>query len=370
MTLALLLRRVLCRLCGRGPGRFLPFDRIVENKLRDATRGGLPSAPSEGVVARVAPDSFCFPPIDFPVDSRYPAVGLVPSPRRELWLLAAGAVAGHSGLVYEPRSRTAVLETMLDWHEPPARHPLLFAPRFPAPRPLAGLSLSLVTLSAEGFWHFLVEALPKLHLAASSPAPFDQLLVNGPDTGWKRRWLARAGVSPERLVWIDGHSHFVCERLLFTPPLVADCLPTPWAIAALRALLRVPSPSPRPTRRVWAARSDAPSRRPAWENDLRSRLPGWEFVEFSRLSPGETIALLADTAVLAGPHGANLANAVFLPPGAHLVEVVPPVPAKPLFHRLAAAAALRFTLLPADFATPVGLDLVVSGLPAASPVPA
>ncbi len=362
MTPTRLLRRALCRLSGCGPGRLLPFDRVVEKKLRRNAPSPPAREPRDGVVARLPADSFLFPPADFPLDPRYRDVGLVPAPRRELWLLSPGAVAGNSGLVHEPVTRTAVRETMLDWHEPPSRHPLLFAPRFPAPRPLPGLGFSLVTLSAEGFWHFLVESLPKLALTAPALGPVTHVLVNGPASEWKLRWLNRAGVAPERVVWIDGHSHFACERLLFTPPLVADCLPTPWAIAALRSLLHVPPPSPRPTRRVWAARSDAPSRRPAWENDLRSRLLGWQFVEFSRLSPDETLALLADTAVLAGPHGANLANAVFLPPGAHLVEVVPPAPAKPLYHRLAAAAALRFTQLAADFSSPDAGNRVASQL--------
>ena len=360
------LRRGLKRVVGHGPWRLQPFDTLIAQKHARARRPLVAPEQFDGVVHGLPVGAFLFPPTGFALGARYRPAGLAPEPRRELWLLSPGAVAGCSGLVHEPVSRTAVLETMLDWHRAPARHPLLSAPGFPPARFLPGLSLSLVTLSAEGFWHFLIEALPKLRLAAPWLTAIDHVLVNGPATPWKTRWLERAGVAADRLVWVEGLSHLSCEQLLFTPPLVADCLPTPWAVAALRDLLRVAPPAARPRRRVWAARSDAATRRPAWETDLTAALTGWDCVEFSRLSPDEVIALCADTAVLAGPHGANLANAVFLPPGATLVEIVPPGPAKPLFHRLAAAASLRYSACSVDFTDPSALPLVLSHLTGAA----
>ena len=362
MPLTRQLRRVLNRLMGHGPWRVEPFDEVVRQKRAKATRPL--SAPElfDGVVRQVPPDGFLLAPIDFPTDSCYRLGGLAPEPRRELWLLSPGAVAGNAGVVYEPKTRTAVLETVLDWHEPPVRHPLLSAPRFPAARPLPGLRLSLVTLSAEGFWHFLIEALPKLHLAAPWLDRIDHVLVNGLAPPWKQRWMGRAGIGPDRIIWVEGLSHYACEQLLFTPPLVADCLPTPWAVAALREVLLVPNTLGRPTRRIWAARSDAATRRPVWERELASQLVGWECVEFSQLSPDAVIALCGNAAVLAGPHGANLANAVFLPRNATIVEIVPPGPAKPLFHRLAAAAALGYSQLTADFSSAADVARVVSHL--------
>lgn len=367
MSLPHFLRRTLNRLLGRGPWRIRSFDAIVAAKRRSVVRPALAPEQFDGVVGRVPPGGFFYPRSRDSLNARFRVGGLVPEPRRELWLLSPGAVAGNTGLVHEPATRTAVHETALDWHRPPSRHPLLAAPGFPGATVFRGLSLSLVTLSAEGFWHFLIESLPKLHLAAPWLGLIDHVLVNGPASPWKQRWLERAGVLPDRIRWIDGLSHFACEQLLFTPPLVADCLPTPWGVATLRDLLQVPPPSGRtPSRRIWAARSDALSRHPVWERQLPALLPGWECVEFSRLTPAEVVAVCADAAVLAGPHGANLANAVFLPPGSHLVEIVPPGPGKPLFQRLAAASSLRFTQLAADFSSPHAANQVASQLTSAS----
>lgn len=343
------IRRLLTRPLGRGPWRVGSFADVLAKKSATATRALAAPEQFDGVVACVAPEGFYYPTFTAPLGPNYRPGGLAPLPARELWLLSPGAVAGSSGLVYEPRSRTAVRETALDWHLPPSRHPLLSAPGFPAAQTLPGLSLSLVTLSAEGFWHFLMESLPRLALAAPWFAQIDHFLVNGPATPWKQRWLIHAGISSTRIVWVEALSHFACDQLLFTPPLVADCQPTPWSIAALRTVLHAPPNVAPPSRRIWASRHDATSRQPTWEREILAALPGWESVEFSHLTPSEVIALCRDTAVLAGPHGANLANAAFLPRGSTLIEIMPDGPAKPLFHRLAVAAGLEFSNAVADF---------------------
>lgn len=328
---ARLVRRQLNRLAGHARWRLKTFDEIMAARPKRPPRGSEPPFQPDGVVLRLR------------------NVGAL---RRELWQLSPGGAAGNAGIVYEPRSRTAARETVLDWHLPPPRHPLLHAPGFPAAQALPGLSLSAVTLSAEGFWHFLIEALPKIQIAALWRDRIGRILINGPETAWKQRWLDRAGFAAPDIVWMGGLSNYHCEQLLFSPPLVADAEPTPSSVAAVRELLQVPRPVGSAVRKLWASLGDARSRNPCWERAMLSQASDWERIEFSRLTPAETIRLCAEAAALAGPHGANLANAIFLPPGARLIGLFPRGKGNALFSKLARAASLHYDGFELDFDDP------------------
>lgn len=223
-----------------------------------------------------------------------------------------------------------------------------YAPRFPKPQYLEGIGLSLVTLDAEGFFHFLHELMPKVALMKPLFDKVEYIFVNGGETSWQPAWLERAGVPSEKLVWVSGLSHYRCQQVIFASALIRDVQPNPWSIGALRTLLKS-SPAHRGRRWLWASRSDAKTRQIQWEDQFLNAWPQFEVVRFSELSPAEAIALCGEAEVFAGPHGAAFANLVFCPPETCAIEFLPPWHNKPEYRRLAQVCGQHHATVVVDF---------------------
>ena len=111
--------------------------------------------------------------------------------------------------------------------------------------------------------------------------------------------------------------------------------------------------SPAPTRRVYISRERATRRRLLDEAAVWERLAaaGFEKVFMEDLSFDDQVALMKETAVLVGPHGAGLTNMLFMPGGGGVVEVADLGFPNPNFYATAAACGHRYFLLDAE---PVG----------------
>ncbi len=354
-----LLRRWLNRGIGRGPWRIAPFEEIRcqragyaagVHRAEDFT-GVVECAPGEITPYGAADALLGQPPTweELSGGPRYREQGIAFGEPKLLFSLMDACVAGTEGLVYCPHARAAVAETVRRWTEPAIEHPFLRAPGYPGPQELPGRTLCLLTLSGEGFYHFLLEVIPRLHLAANWLGEVDHVLANGAAGGFHERWLVQAGVPREKIVWAEGFAHFRCEQLLFTSHLMRDQQPSHWTVTALRTQLRF-TPALEVTAKIWISRGDANIRRLAWENEIVSQLPGFELVELTRLAPSEQIKLFSRCRAVAGAHGAGLAQVAFCPPGAHLFEIFPHPSRQPIYHRLASLAGVHYHWAMLDFA--------------------
>lgn len=357
-----MLKKLTHSLLSDGPNSLAPFDAIVD--ARTHTRGGVHRAEDfSGVLATARVEPVDYPPAHALLGQeptweqlsdgpRYRETGLaaVASPRA--CLLDDAGVISPDGIVYCRRSRQAVAETVRQWTAPAAEHPIFSAPGYPAATKLPGRTLSLVTLSGDGFYHMLFEAVPRLHLARPWLGSFDRVLVNGTPGGFHERWWQHAGLDPAKLVWMSGLCHVACEQLVFVELPMFDQRPSAWLIDAIRSSFPGSVPSPRGGRKIWVSRADATKRQFAWESDLLARLPGVERVELGRLFPVEQIALASETDAILGPHGAGLGHIVFSQPGTKLVELFPHANRQPIYHRLTALAGGRYAWATVDFAQP------------------
>ncbi|BAM03525.1 hypothetical protein PSMK_13660 [Phycisphaera mikurensis NBRC 102666] len=111
--------------------------------------------------------------------------------------------------------------------------------------------------------------------------------------------------------------------------------------------------APAPTRRVWVSRERATRRRLLGVAALHRVLDdhGFERVVFEELDLPAQAALMRETGVLAGPHGAGLTNMLFAPRGLEVVELADPGFPNPNFYALGAALGHRHRFVPAR---PVG----------------
>jgi len=349
--------RTLTRWASSLPWRLAPFATVLEMR-RDERRGihqpedfsGSVNTPGGERIEYSEPVSLLDQTAPSEVMEgryRYNPDGAVISQPKSLYRLQRGCLITQEGIVYCPDTRAAVAETVKCWDSSARNHWLFRSPRFPDAQALVGTTLSLVTLSAEGFYHFLVEALPRLSLAKSWLDRIDHFVINA--GGFQRAWLMAAGVDPSRIILATPHMHFACDDLLFTGPVIADCQPDPWVRRSLNELF--PHAGSQPLRNLWISRADAKARHLTWEDELLAHLPGFERISLSTHSPLEQVRAFRSAKVVAGPHGAGLANVLFSP-AVRLIELFPANHYVPLYSRCAAVAGGKAAWAGVDFERP------------------
>ncbi|MBF0335870.1 MAG: glycosyltransferase family 61 protein, partial [Alphaproteobacteria bacterium] len=198
-----------------------------------------------------------------------------------------------------------------------------------APRRLPGTSLLLGFMWDYNYYHWMLEALPRLALLGPGvAAAADRLLLFEPRHPFKTRSLERAGLDPAKVEWL-GHETVSCERLILPSRLCrtgwVSPLATTWLRRALmgprRFLQRLPG---RGGRRLFVSRQDTANRRMLNEDAVFAacRPHGFERVSLAGLTLDEQIALFAQARAVVAPHGAGMVNAVFMAPGALVVDLM------------------------------------------------
>ena len=239
-----------------------------------------------------------------------------------------GAVIGAEGQVY-----AATVGEALSWKPDLAALPFvrkagearLFAPPADAPR-LAGASVFMAKGGEFNYGHFLLDCLPAL-LALEMVGLTAALPPLGPPLKrWHRDLLALAfpGLAiretPARAVRLDQAAFATpMDHYLHHPHSLLPRLRE-------RILAQAPRSGAGPSR-VYISRRAYPMRvmvdEPALEAALAAR--GFIIARTEKLSVAEQIALVRDAQVVVGPTGAGLANALFAPEGARIVEIQPEI---------------------------------------------
>jgi capsular polysaccharide biosynthesis protein len=117
-------------------------------------------------------------------------------------------------------------------------------------------------------------------------------------------------------------------------------------VCSVRDAFRDPE-APAPHRCVYISRAEATYRRLVNEDEVWALLQkaGFERVRMEALSFEQQVQLMRETAVLVAPHGAGLANMLFLDPSACVVEIAVKEYPSPDFYAMAASLGLRYGVL-------------------------
>lgn len=200
------------------------------------------------------------------------------------------------------------------------------ATRFTPPANALFLEAGAVFLPWGGtfnYGHFVIDALTSL-LALEKAGLLDAAPVLAPPlTAWQRELIAMAFPGLEitevdaPIVRLGRATYATCmDHFLHHPSALL-------AEVAERVLARGPTGTG--ARRVYLSRRGQSMRvmvgEAAFERALTAR--GFIIVRPETLSAGEQIALMRDAKIVVGASGAALANAVFLPRGARVVEIQP-----------------------------------------------
>lgn len=202
---------------------------------------------------------------------------------------------------------------------------------FPQPGPdmprLPGRHVSLLTWDGEiNYAHWLMDALPRLALAGVLP-PDTRVLVPSPMLPFHRELPQLAGVHEAALLPVEAGWYRV-EHLTLLRASERAIVPRGDLLRELRATIRRGAGHPEttvPSRRIWLSRAGV-RRSIVNEQDLLPVLDQHEFeiVRPDELSPAEQVRLFAETAVLAGYHGAGNHNVLFMGDGSKVIEILNP----------------------------------------------
>ena len=245
-----------------------------------------------------------------------------------------------------------ILPHSLWLQDTPSQIRLPLPPRKMALTPLKGVSLSLVSESAEGnYGHFLLDGIGRLAILAKHDMSLiekvDNVIVSGGEKAWKVRLLSQFGIDKRKIRWLDGNKGFLCDVL--------------WATSFPGAKRTYPNWLPSYFRKTNVGRdSDTASvsknsrlffirkgtgRKLLNESELFSIAKEFGFQKYDPLCSYNSIAdfRLADAVI--APHGAGMADVAFREKGAKVLELMPSDHRHCYFFTLASAAELDYTVM-------------------------
>lgn len=277
-------------------------------------------------------------------------------PGGRIWIRPPATDPWGNTLVVAVEDRAGVPLEPLGRRYPLGGSACLHADPLPPPRPLApplvveGSVLAVAELSAEVYYHQLLELAPRLGLALARLAPEELPRLHLWHNAGNPALLEALGL--DRLVprsrWIAAidHPHLEAADLIVPDWIAAFGEPAPRAIDWLRERLLPAGTVDAPGDRwLWLGR--APSlRRPVWgEPELLAAAAAagvpLERVDLQALPLAGQAETLAAARVVVAPHGSALANLAFCGAGTVVLELVQTRYRPPYFHAIAAHRRLQ-----------------------------
>ena len=240
-------------------------------------------------------------------------------------------------------------------HVPLERHRALVNSLWaPPPRVLKGSSALVGASGHRNYYHWLVDMVPRIELlrAGGHGDRVDRWIVPSTPLRAAERVLELCGVDPARIFWHGRGAHVRCERLLVTsaPAPLGGATARSVAFLRDRCLARGGAGARSAGRRLFLARNG--TRRVANMDAIAPvlRRHGIEVVSCDGRSFDDQVSLFSSARLVIGVHGAGLTNAIFMPEGSSLVEVVPPWYPVACYLVMASEAGLRYRAVPGEAA--------------------
>ena len=213
----------------------------------------------------------------------------------------------------------------------------------PRPRQTPHTVAVLTTGSNHNYYHWLLEAVPRLDLYARSGLPIDRFYAPI-NSRFQRETLALLGIPREQIVPATRHTHLAPARLVvssFHGSL--SRMKTDFLFRRLTAHVGLwAGPSPR----IFISRGSRGVRSIVNEREvLRVLRPlGFERLRLEGMPLAKQIAVFSRAECVVGPHGAGLTNLTFCRPGTKVVEIGTPYRPWTCFYEIAHHRGLDYHL--------------------------
>ncbi len=210
---------------------------------------------------------------------KYIAVDDAEDPETGVGILPGGHVLFEYGVVLT-RNRLVVGGASPQFGRGVKDHVVMRFWRLPNPVQVGGTLAVLSSPWQEGYYHWMLEVLPRFDVLLRSNVPFDRVCTNL-TLSFQRETLRKAGLDLSTILEPNPRSHFYADALIV--PSIRAGSPTRQAVRYLRALY--PSPPSTPHRNLYISRNDADARRVLNETELDGGARtgyGFERIELSR----------------------------------------------------------------------------------------
>ena len=201
----------------------------------------------------------------------------------------------------------------------------------PKPRRLDGPYYTLAAPSAQNYYHWVVEVLPRLFAYNTLGGQRPRLIVNSPLSSWQKESLALFNFSDADLLPL-GNQYLEVEKL-YLPSLSGI---NPHTLTWLRNTLTA-FPVLDREQRLYITRRRAAHRRLLNEAEIEPLLleHGFVIVETDGMPFAQQVQLFSRAQAIIAPHGAGLTNMAFAAPGCRIMEIVNPQYPEAMFYMLA-----------------------------------
>jgi hypothetical protein len=213
-----------------------------------------------------------------------------------------------------------------------------------------GEAVHLLAGNLDNYYHWLFDVLARLHpeiVAGDRGGGRPLVLVPEPDRPFKRQSFD--------LLFEDDAARFcgeetvvAVERLYVVPDLTGGGYDFhPIALRSFAHMREAAGAGLRLRRRIYLTRRDSKRRPLVNEREVADIVSaaGFEIVSPGEMSVSEQIALFAEAEHIVAPHGAALANIVFAPPGASLLELQMESHVQWTYRRLAGVLGVAYGCL-------------------------
>jgi hypothetical protein len=214
----------------------------------------------------------------------------------------------------------------------------------PPPTPLAGNWTSLKSRLADGYYHWLLDAVPRLALLPELPAD-TRIIVPARLAPFQQQTLQWLGLA-DRLR-PSGETHLLIERFYFCAPTSMTGCYNPFALQFLRrSFLPRADPNYEAPPRFYLRRVGK-ARPIVNEHEVLDffQKRGWAIIDTEQLPLAQQIALFSRAEMICAPHGAGLTNLLWSPPGCQVLELCASSFLNGVYEGLAECLGLRYRYL-------------------------
>ena len=204
---------------------------------------------------------------------------------------------------------------------------LLNKKRIHRPKRLKGTTAVSAVWGGWGYYHWLIEELPRLVLLLQSEHTFKNLICNA-KKDFQFEALNLLGVD-SRIIKANSESSYVCDKLITTSFVGRPGFPSQSVLRLLSVLKSLVLKNAHHFkvsefgRRVYVSRNKSHRRLVLNEEELLKTLKpyGFQKVYLENLSFAQQVLLFDKVEIVIAPHGAGLANLVFCRPNIHVIEL-------------------------------------------------
>ena len=242
-----------------------------------------------------------------------------------------GMVFTQNGKIIEETTSTNINYTLLN----SVPHP----PRF-FNKELGDRTCNYFVLTSTGFYHFLIEDLPRA-IFAKNNLKSAKALVYFDAPNYVLEFAKILNITYEIM------PRFVSVKAINVVGFTDDTAwPHPKDLEQLRIANMWPESASKT--KLYISRASS-TRSPKYELELIDLLGnnGWTCLELEKISIKDQIALFKGAAVIAGVHGAGLSNMVWTSNGTQIIELSPNE-FNPIFSRMASILSLKYDLIMAE----------------------